>query len=129
MKNLANCKPSEFLKQTNIIRKKAAKWLKDTDILNIRKHQPEIPEGADYAERKRLMDEQVRKNLSEILDAALEKYPDETLEIIALVCFVEPEKVDEHPISEYIGAVSEIIGSEAVIGFFTSLGRLGQMTI
>jgi hypothetical protein len=40
MKNLANCKPSEFLSQTNKIRKSVEKWLKLTDIINIRKRIP-----------------------------------------------------------------------------------------
>lgn len=37
MKNLANCTPSEFLKQTNKIKKSVEKWLKATDIMEIRK--------------------------------------------------------------------------------------------
>ena len=36
LKTLANCKPSEFLKQTNKIRKAAAEWLTATDILEIK---------------------------------------------------------------------------------------------
>jgi hypothetical protein len=46
MKNLANCKPSEFLKQTNRIRKSVSKWLTDTDIANIRKRMPNIKDDA-----------------------------------------------------------------------------------
>ena len=36
MKNLANCTPREFLRQTNRIRKAAARWLERTDALAIR---------------------------------------------------------------------------------------------
>ena len=39
-KNLANCTPKEFLVQTNRLRKSAEKWLKATDIMNIRKNIP-----------------------------------------------------------------------------------------
>ena len=55
LKTLVNCKPSEFLKQTNRIKKSAEKWLTDTDILNIRKRLPAleiIPETATPEERK-----------------------------------------------------------------------------
>ena len=42
MKNLANCKPTEFLRQTNRIRKYVAQWLDMTGILDIRKDMPEV---------------------------------------------------------------------------------------
>ena len=126
LKNLATCKPSEFLKQTNRIRKVAEKWLKNTDILNIRKTQPEYPEGATTEEKERILQAQVKENLSKMFDAILEDYSDETLELLALVCFVEPEEVDNHEMSEYITAVHELINNAAVLSFFTSLVRLGQ---
>lgn len=34
MKNLSNCKPSEFLRQTARIRKSVAKWLEVTDLID-----------------------------------------------------------------------------------------------
>ena len=52
MKNLANCKPSEFLVQTNKIRKSVEKWLTVTDIMNIRRTQPELAEGMSREERQ-----------------------------------------------------------------------------
>lgn len=126
MKNLANCKPSEFLKQTNRVRKSAEKWLTETDIMNIRKRMPELPDITTPEERKTAMAEQARKNMSAILDAAMEDHPDETLELLALMCFVEPEDVDNHPMDEYLEALGELLGNRAVLDFFTSLARLGQ---
>ena len=126
MKNLANCKPTEFLKQTNRIRKVAEKWLTDTDVMKIRKSKPEIPDGATEEEKTRLIQNQVKKNLSKMLDAILETSSEETLELMALLCFVEPEDVDDHEMSEYIEAISELISNTAVLSFFTSLVRLGQ---
>lgn len=126
MKNLANCKPSEFLKQTNRVRKSAEKWLTETDIMNIRKRMPELPDITTPEERKAAMTEQARKNMSAILDAAMEDHPDETLELLALMCFVEPEDVDNHPMDEYLEALGELLGNRNVLDFFTSLARLGQ---
>lgn len=138
MKNLANCKPSEFLRQTNRIRKQAEKWLTDTDIMNIRKTAPElipIEKGMSKEEGKEILEENIRKrekqvwtNLSRILDAILEEHPDETLELLALLCFVEPENVDDYPIADYITSISEMLSNEAVIGFFTSLARWGMLS-
>lgn len=135
MKNLANCKPSEFLKQTNRIRKSVDKWLKATDIMEIRRRLPEeeeLPITSDVEERHRIItenarrrSEQARQNLSDILDEVLEKHPDETLEVLALCCFVEPENVDDHPVSEYLKAFYELINDEAFIGFFSLLMQPG----
>lgn len=139
MKNLANCKPSEFLRQTNRIKKSVERWLTDTDILNIRKKLPDyglIENGMDKDDAKQILREniekrnkQARENLSRILDAILDEHPDETLEVLALLCFVEPEHVDDYTMDEYLKSISEMLGSEAVIGFFSSLARWGVLNI
>jgi hypothetical protein len=129
MKNLANCKPSEFLRQTNKIRKSVDKWLTLTDIKNIRKNLPDLPEGISKEEKDKLMFEQGKKNLNQILDNILELHPDETLELLALLCFVEPEDVDNHTVIEYLESFNEIIGSKEVISFFGSLMQLANITI
>ena len=139
MKNLANCKPSEFLRQTNRIKKSLEKWMTDIEFKKIRSQLPEmtdIPKDADDITRKRIikenkqkMKDQAYKNLSKIIDSALGEYPDETLEVLALLCFVEPENVDDHPMGEYLTALSELITDEAVINFFISFSRLGQSDI
>ena len=139
MKNLANCKPSEFLKQTNRIRKSAEKWLTATDIMNIRKNMPEYETAQEgmskdevkelFNKNKRKRDEQATKNLSLILDAILDKHPDETLELLALLCFVEPEDVDNYTIDEYLQSITDMLMNPTVIGFFTSLERLGLTSI
>lgn len=137
MQNLAKCKPSEFLRQTNRIRKSAEKWLKDTDIMNIRKRMKPMQKITDEmtAEEKeavavrnrQTLQQQTQENLRAILDAILDDHPDETLELLALMCFVEPEHVDDYPIVDYITAINDMLSDEAVMGFFTSLVRLGQM--
>ena len=137
MKNLANCNPREFFRQASRIRKAAEKWLTDTDIMNIRKNMPDlaiVPEDADdekkaeviKANREKL-NAQSKKNLSKMLDAILDEHPDETLELIALLCFVEPEHVDDHTVDEYLEAITEMISNKAVVSFFTSLAQLGLM--
>ena len=133
MKNLANCKPSEFLKQTNLIKKSVERWLTDTDILNIRKRQAVLKHADKDApveekrrigeENNKLVMEQTKKNFSAMLDAILDEHPEETLEVLALICFVDPEDVDNHQMGEYLSAISELLDSKAVIDFFTSLAK------
>ena len=83
----------------------------------------------DKEERAEVRKEQMRKNLSAIFDAVLEDHPAETLEIIALACFVEPEHVDDHHMSLYLQNIGEIIADESVLSFFTSLASLGNSGI
>lgn len=139
MKNLANCKPSEFLRQTNKIKKAVERWLTDTDILNIRKTAPDIiivDETASETEQEKVRaanrekaKAQAKANLSRMVDAIAEEHPDETLELLALLCFVEPEHVDDYPMTEYLASIADMMTNEAVISFFTSLARLAQMGI
>lgn len=129
MKNLANCTPREFLVQTNKIRKSVAEWLTLTKIKEIRKNLPEIKADATDEERRKATNEQVKKNLMAILDSVLEEHPDETAELLGLLCFVEPEDIDNHKMSEFLGQFSEIISCEEVLSFFISLAQLGNKGI
>ena len=137
MKNLANCKPSEFLKQTNRIRKSVEKWLNVTDVMSIRRRKPEsMPEvqagmsqdevDAVREKQRQMMAEQAQRNLKDMLDSMLDNHPDETLEVLALCCFVEPEHVDDHTVSEYLLSINELLADEAVRDFFTFLMQLVQ---
>ena len=137
MKNLANCKPTEFLKQTVRIKKSLEKWLDDTQIMKIREKMPKIKfieDGMTEQEKDKIIREnraarrkQQQENFSKIFDAMMEENADGTLELLALVCFVEPENIDDHTIDEYLSAITEMMFNEAVIGFFSSLRKLGLL--
>ena len=126
LKNLATCKPSEFLRQTNKIRKSVAKWLNITDIMNIRKRQPELTDDMTDEQKKEAVSKQTRENFDAILDSILDEHPDETLELLALASFVDPKDVDKHSVKEYMESFTELLNDEDVLSFFTSLIELGQ---
>lgn len=135
MKTLANCKPTEFFAQTNKIRKAVKNWLDVTEILEIRKRVPTLatPTKAESKEeleaniekRKKAFAEQSRQNLFDILEVILDKHPQETIGLMALVCFIDPADADNHTMSEYLTAINELMGDKAVIDFFYSLASLG----
>lgn len=135
MKNLATCKPTEFFKQTVKIKKAVEKWLTDTDIMNIRKNvatpSPITKDMTDEEKRaavddfRKRSEKQAMENMSKILDAIMEVHPDETINLLALMCFIDPKDADNYSMDEYLKALTEMITNEAVIGFFTSLARLG----
>lgn len=76
------------------------------------------------AKRDEMLAEQVRLNVSAILDALLDEHPEETLEVLALCCFVEPENVDDFPVSAYLRTVTELLQDENVMDFFSLLASL-----
>lgn len=134
-KNLVTCKPTEFLRQTNRIRKSVEKWLKAIEFDAIRKRKVEgletITKDMTQEEvdgiRKRNAErfrKQSTKNAHDLVEAAMEKCPDETLEVLALACFVEPEHIDDHKISYYLANLSDILADKDVLSFFTSLAQL-----
>ena len=136
MKNLANCKPSEFLAQSFRIKRSLEEWLDVTQLLEIRKNVPQDLArldgltGADrekaIADNKKKIQAQVRKNLGDILDKMLNENAEKTLEVLALCCFIEPADVDNHSMSEYFEAVGELMADKGVLSFFSSLVQLGQ---
>ena len=127
LKNLANCTPIEFLRQTNRIRKAVDSWLKAIDLDEIKNRLPQLTNIESKEGRQKAIKEQAWRNFSDILDKAMEEHAEQTLEVLALACFVEPENVNDHSMSEYLQALSELINDEGVLSFFISLSRLGQM--
>lgn len=139
MKNLATCKPSEFLKQTLKIKRLVEKWLTSEDIAEIRKRLPKKEailntmtkeeQGEVLLRNQKAQQSQMMKNFMDILDIMLDKKFDETLAVIALSCFVEPENVDDYEIDEYLGCIADMLESRNVIRFFASVAHLGQTNI
>lgn len=126
MKNLANCSVREFFAQTNKIRKSVANWLSLTQVLEIRKNVPAVPEGATEEERKEIMTAQAKENMAAMLDSILEKHPEETAEMLGLMCFIEPDDLDNHKMTELFSSFDEMINCEEVISFFISLANLAK---
>lgn len=134
MKNLATCKPSEFVAQTAKIKDAVANWVEVIDLISIRATQPKyktIPIDATADERKAIILEnaeiekkQAMENVSKLLDNMLAVHPQETLKILALCCFVEPENVDDYPMDEYLGCIMEMIQNKHVMSFFSLLVQI-----
>lgn len=139
IKTIANCKPTEFLKQTNKIKKAVESWLTATDIMAIFKRKAPVEiirENATDEEKAEITArnveagrKQMAQNISDILDAVMEEHPEETIRVLALCCFIEPERADDYKVSYYLKAFTSLIADKDVLDFFTSLAQLGQMNI
>lgn len=128
MKTIANCNPVEFLTQTNKIRKQVQKYFDVTKILDIRKTVPEIKGTESVEEKAELLHNQGLKNLEDMFDTAMEKYPQQTAEVLGLLCFINPEDLEKHKGVEFLIPAMELLKSEEAISFFTSLVNLGNAT-
>lgn len=139
IKTIANCKPTEFLKQTNKIKKAVESWLNATDIIAIFKRKAPVEMIRENATDEEVAEitarnveagrKQMAQNISDILDAVMEEHPEETIRVLALCCFIEPEKADDYKVSYYLKAITSLIADKDVLDFFTSLAQLGQMNI
>lgn len=134
MKNLATCKPTEFIAQTAKIKDAVANWAEVIELAKIRSTQPvylELPIGATAEQRAEIIKknaeikkQQTMKNLNKILDNMLVVHPKETLDVLALACFVEPEHVDDYTIDEYMSCIMDMVQNKSVMDFFSLLAQL-----
>lgn len=119
---MANCTTAEFLRQSNKIRHAVAEYLDFTKILDIRKNKPVFTDGMTDDEKKAAIKVQAKKNISAMLDNALEENAEATTRILALLCFVddaeEAEKLDPFELLD-------VVLSERVLNFFTRLMQSG----
>ena len=121
-KTMANCSTVDFLKQSNKIRHAVAEYLDYTKILEIRKNKPKITDNMTDEEKKAAVRAQAKKNISDMLDNALEENAEATVRILALLCFIDDaeEAAKIEPFE-----VLDVLMSERVLNFFTRLMRSG----
>lgn len=137
MKNLANCKPTEFFKQAYKTKKAAEKWMKDTNIIELRERIPELvkitkemteEEKQDaFRENQQRIKKAGMENALEILDKALGEHAEETLEVLAYCFFLEPSEIDNYQVKDFLQGITELLTTPEVVGFFTSVAQLGQI--
>lgn len=138
-KNLANCTPDEFLDQTYLIMNAAENFMKVNDILGIRSRKveglQEIPtdneEEADRVrkENAKKITAQRMKNVKDILTSMMHTHKSETLELLALSCFIAPEDVNNYTMPYFLRNVGEMISDPDVLAFFMSVAQLEQTGI
>ena len=138
-KNLANCTPDEFLDQSFLIMDAAEKFIKVNDILGIRCRQveglQEIPkdneEEADRVRREnaKKITAQRMKNVKDLLTSMMHTHKSETLELLALSCFIDPVEVNNYTMAYFLRNVGEMISNQDVLAFFTSAAQLEQTGI
>lgn len=134
MKNLATCKPSEFVAQTAKIKGAVSDWMKAIDFAAIRASKPTyevLPLDATPEQRAEVIKKnaEIQQNfamqkVSKLLDNMLAEHPQETLNVLALCCFVEPEHVDDYSIDEYFQCIMDMLQNKSILDFFSLLAQI-----
>ena len=124
MRTIANLNGVEFLRAINRTRHAAENLLNVTDVLTIWKKNPTFKGDETEEEKLKMAREQIKKNLSDILDSLLENHPEETFECIMAMC-VRDEGEPEPDGIELIMAAFNLISDKRVLDFLLQLGKLG----
>lgn len=129
LKTLANCTLTEFLKQSNKIRKEIAAYLEKTKVLDLRSAMPDVPKDATKEQAEKIIADGLKANTSAMLDAMLEENADDTVKILGLLCFKEGDEINDLNPADILGVVLEILSSKRVLDFFTSLMQSGLINM
>lgn len=124
MKTIANLSGVEFLRAINRTRHAVEKLMKTTDVLNIWKKNPTFKGDETPEEMQEKQRNQIKSNLSDILDALLEKHPEETYECIMALCVREEGEPEPDGI-ELVMAAFNLISDKRVVDFLLQLGKSG----
>lgn len=124
MKTIANLSGVEFLRAINRTRHAVEKLMKTTDVLNIWKKNPTFKGDETPEEMQEKQRNQIKSNLSDILDSLLEKHPEETYECIMALCVREEGEPEPDGI-ELVMAAFNLISDKRVVDFLLQLGKSG----
>ena len=123
MRTIANLNGVEFLRAINRTRHEVEKLMNVTDVLGIWKKKPTFKGDETPEEMHKMHRNQIKKNLSDILDALLETHPEETYECIMAMC-VRDEGEPEPDGIELIMAAFSLVSDKRVLDFLLQLGKL-----
>jgi hypothetical protein len=124
MRTIANLNGVEFLRAINRTRHAVEKLMTKTDVLKIWKKNPTFTGKETAEERHEMARKQIKQNLSDMLDALLDKHPEETYECIMAMC-VRDEGEPEPDGIEMVMAAFNLISDKRVLDFLLQLGKSG----
>lgn len=122
MKTIAALKGADFLRACNRVRYAAQEMLKETKVLDIRKHMPKLTDSMTEEQRKAAMEKQSKKNISDMLDRLLEEKPEETYKFLQAI--IVNENGEELDGIDLMCAAMELVSDPKVIDFLSRLTRL-----
>ena len=124
MRTIANLSGVEFLRAVNRTRHAVERLMNVTDVLTVWKKSPKFSGKETAEERHEIARNQVKQNLSEMLDVLLEKHPEETYACIMALCVKEEGEPEPDGIEMVMAAIN-LISDKRVLDFFLQLGKSG----
>lgn len=126
MKTIASLKGPDFLRACNRTRHAVSDFLTATNVLDLRKVMPVIPDDTTEEQKQELLEKQGKKNISAMLDRMLDEYPEETYNL--LLTLTLPEGEEDPDGLDLITAGLDLITAPKVMAFFTKLMELAPTT-
>lgn len=124
MRTIANLSGVEFLRAINKTRHAAEKLMKTTDVLGIWKKMPVFSGNETDEQRQEMARDQIKRNLSTILDTLLDTHAEETFEFIMAMCILDENEPEPDGITLFSKGV-EILADQRVLDFLFKLGKSG----
>lgn len=121
MKNLANCNPIEFTLQGYKVIEAAKDLLTESKVLDIRNKKPKFTGNETEEEKAHKYREQAKKNIFEMLGVLMRDNPEKTAKVLGLMCFIEPDDIENHKGIELLAPATELLASREVLDFLFSL--------
>lgn len=120
MKNLSNCKLTEFCAQTDICASEIERLMKSIDFKSVLEEF-----RSKYADTE--ADEQSTKGLiSDVFRKLMRDHSEDVVRLIASLAFMKYEEAEEMSPNDALNVLLECMFSERVIDFFLSLKKLEQ---
>ena len=119
MKSFANCTPEEFMAQAVKFRRPFLQWIEEIGVSEIRARRPEGFAKMSDKEKRAAVSRLAVENMGEIIEIALEKNMELTINIMCLATFTERKDFNSHTMVEYLTAITEMLNSDEVRSFFT----------
>lgn len=124
MRTIANLNGVEFLRAVNRTRHAVEKLMKVTDVLSIWRKNPAFTGKETPEEKLEKQKNQIKQNLSDMLDSLLEKHPEETYACIMAMCVCDEGEPEPDGI-EMVMAAFNLISDKRVLDFLLQLGKSG----
>lgn len=124
MRGITELETREFLKQLNEIRKVADECITEIGIAEIRKRLPVLTGNETEAEKQEKVTQQAKKNISAMLDSALEQHPEATERLLETLLVYDPG--EKHLTgAKFVSRALRELMDDAVIDFLLSAAKLG----
>ena len=125
MKTLMDCTNTEFLVQANKIKGDVEKFLRATNITEIRRQRIVLSGNETEEEKKAAEKQHIEKVWDDIFKATVIENTEMTMDIISKMCFTTVEDLEKLSPTEITNLAILLLGNQRINDFFSALSVWG----